>query len=273
MPPVSEILQLVGLLAVAGCVAGFLAGLFGIGGGAVLVPVFYQAFAMAGVDESIRMKLCVGTSLAIIIPTSLRSFQSHYRRGSVDMKLLRQWILAVPFGAIVSVLVIAYSPSDVLRAAFAVITLLIGLKMLYPGAARWRLGEDLPKNPGLFGVGWLIGLLSGLIGIGGGTLNNTFMTLYNRPIHQAVATSAGVGVLISLPSFVGNIIGGWGHPGLPLFSTGYVNWVAVALIIPITMLIAPLGARAAHAVSDRVLTAGFGIFLLTISARFFYSFF
>ncbi len=273
MPPISEILQLVVLLAVAGCVAGFLAGLFGIGGGAVLVPVFYQAFALAGVDEGVRMKLCVGTSLAIIIPTSLRSFQSHYRRGTVDMKLLKQWIVAVPFGAIVSAMVIAYAPGDVLRAAFAVITLLIGLKMLYPKASKWRLGEDLPKNPALFGCGWLIGLLSGLIGIGGGTLNNTFMTLYNRPMLQAVATSAGVGVLISIPSFVGNVIGGWGHPGLPVLSTGYVNWIAVALIIPITLLIAPLGARAAHAVSDRVLTAAFGIFLLTISARFFISFF
>nr|WP_272210722.1 sulfite exporter TauE/SafE family protein [Marinicella sp. W31]MDC2876631.1 sulfite exporter TauE/SafE family protein [Marinicella sp. W31] len=167
MPPVSEIVQLVVLLAVAGCVAGFLAGLFGIGGGAVLVPVFYQAFAMAGVDESIRMKLCIGTSLAIIIPTSLRSFQSHYRRGAVDMTLLRQWVIAIPLGAIISAMVIAYAPSDVLRGAFAVITLLIGLKMLYPKASKWRLGEDLPKNPLLFGFGWLIGLLSGLIGIGG----------------------------------------------------------------------------------------------------------
>ncbi|AJY48198.1 sulfite exporter TauE/SafE family protein [Martelella endophytica] len=273
MPPIHEIVELVALLAIAGAIAGFLAGLFGIGGGAVLVPVFYQAFAMAGVADDIRMKLCVGTSLAIIIPTSLRSFQSHYKRGAVDMTLLRKWIIAVPFGAVASTLVIAYAPGALLRGVFAVLTLLIGLKMLYPKSAEWRLGDDLPENPALFGYGWFIGLLSGLIGIGGGTLNNTFMTLFNRPIHQAVATSAGVGVLISLPSFIGNIVGGWAKPGLPALSTGYVNWVAVALIIPITFAIAPLGVRAAHALTKRQLSFGFGIFLLIISARFFYSFF
>lgn len=273
MPPLSELLELCVLLALAGGVAGFLAGLFGIGGGAVLVPVFYQAFALFGVDDGLRIKLSVGTSLAIIIPTSLRSFQSHYKRGAVDMALLRRWLIAIPFGAVVSTLVIAYAPGSLLRGAFAVITLLIGLKMLYPKSAEWRLGDDLPKNPALFVYGWLIGLLSGLIGIGSGTLNNTFMTLFNRPIHQAVATSAGVGVLISIPGFIGNIVGGWGKAGLPPLSTGYINWVAVALIIPITMLIAPLGATVAHRLSKRKLEAGFGIFLLVISARFFYSFF
>lgn len=273
MPPLHDLLELAVLLALAGGVAGFLAGLFGIGGGAVLVPVFYQAFGLFGVDDSLRMKLSVGTSLAIIIPTSLRSFQSHYRRGSVDMGLLKRWVIAVPFGAIVSTLVIAYAPGTVLQAIFAVITLLVGLKMLYSRSAEWRIGSDLPKNPALFVYGWMIGLLSGLVGIGGGTLNNTFMTLFNRPMLQAVATSAGVGVLISLPSFIGNIVGGWGTPGLPPFSTGYINWVAVALIIPITMVVAPIGAGVAHRLSKRMLEVGFGIFLLIVSARFFYSFF
>jgi len=271
MSPITEVLQLVVLLILAGGVAGFLAGLFGIGGGAVLVPVFYQAFALAGVDEAVRMQLCVGTSLAIIVPTSLRSFQAHYRRGAVDMSVLRRWVVAVPLGAVLSTFVIAYAPADVLKGAFAVITLLIGLKMLYRKSSQWRLGNDLPKNPALFGCGTLIGLLSGLIGIGGGTLNNTFMTLYNRPMHQAVATSSGVGILIALPTIVGNIWGGWGRAGLPPLSTGFINWAAVLLIIPITMLVAPLGAKAAHALTNRQLSVLFGLFLLTISARFFYA--
>lgn len=269
MPPMTDILLLAVLLVVSGCVAGFLAGLFGIGGGAVLVPVFYQAFALAGVDETVRMQLCVGTSLAIIVPTSLRSFQAHYKRGAVDMSLLRSWVIAVPFGAIVSSFVIAYAPGALLKAVFAVLTLLIAFKMLYRKASEWRIGEELPQNPVRFVCGWFIGLLSGLIGVGGGTLNNTFMTFYNRPMQQAVATSAGVGVLISLPTLVGSVIGGWGRAGLPPFSTGFINWAAVIVIIPITILVAPLGARAAHALTSRQLSVLFGIFLLIISARFF----
>ncbi|TPW29381.1 sulfite exporter TauE/SafE family protein [Martelella alba] len=269
MPPVSDIVELVVLLLVAGGVAGLLAGLFGIGGGAVLVPVFYQAFAMAGVDESVRMQLCVGTSLAIIVPTSLRSFQAHYKRGSVDMVLLRRWLIAVPVGSLMSTLVLAYAPPAVVKSAFAVITLLIAAKMLFRRLAELKLGDDLPKTPALYGFGWAIGMLSGLIGIGGGTLNNTFMTFYNRPMLQAVATSSGVGVLIAVPSFFGNVYGGWGREGLPIFSTGFVNWIAVILIIPITMYVAPIGAKLAHRLSKRQLEISFGIFLLIISARFF----
>ena len=122
-----------------------------------------------------------------------------------------------------------------------------------------------------FGVGALIGFLSPLMGIGGGVLNNTFMTLFNRPIHQAVATSAGVGVLISVPGFLGSIWAGWGEGGLPFLSTGFVNWLAVALIIPITLLFAPLGVRAAHRLEKRQLEVGFGIFMFVVAGRFFYS--
>ena len=267
MPPVGELIWFAGALAGAGVVAGVLAGLFGIGGGAVLVPVFYQVFGLLQVDDAVRMHLSVGTSLAIIVPTSLRSFQAHRQRGAVDMELLRSWVVAVPAGVVVASLIAAHVSSGGLRAIFAVIAILVGLRMLF-NRVTWRLGADLPPNPARAAVGGMIGLLSALMGIGGGVLNNTFMTLFGRPVHQAVATSSGVGVLISIPGLFGYLWAGWGAPGLPPFSTGYINWVAVALIIPITLLVAPLGVRLAHALDKRQLEIGFGLFCMFVAIRF-----
>lgn len=270
MPPLEELIWFAAALAGAGAVAGLLAGLFGIGGGAILVPVFYQVFGLLGVDEAVRMHVAVGTSLAIIVPTSIRSFLAHKSRGAVDLVLLKSWIVPVPLGVVGASLIAASVSSGGLRAIFAVIAILVALRMLF-NRQSWSLGADLPPNPVRAGVGAVIGLLSALMGIGGGVLNNTFMTAFGRPVHQAVATSAGVGVLISIPGLIGYIWAGWGVAGLPTFSTGYVNWVAVALIIPITLLIAPLGVKLAHALDKRQLEIGFGIFMLLVAARFFYS--
>lgn len=272
MPPLEELTWIVMALAGAGVVAGVLAGLFGIGGGAILVPVFYQVFGLLGVEEAVRMHLAIGTSLAVIVPTSIRSFVSHKARGAVDMALLKSWILAVPAGVVAASLIAAFVSSGGLRAIFAVISVLVGVRMLL-NKRSWRIGADLPANPQRAAVGCVIGLLSALMGIGGGVLNNTFMTLFGRPVHQAVATSSGVGVLISIPGLLGYVWAGWGAGGLPPFSTGYVNWLATAMIIPITLLVAPLGVRLAHALDKRQLEIGFGVFILLVAARFFYSLF
>lgn len=270
MPPTGDLIWFAAALAGAGAVAGLLAGLFGIGGGAILVPVFYQLFGLLHIDDAVRMHLSVGTSLAIIVPTSIRSFMAHRKRGAVDQQLLGSWILPVPLGVVSASVVAASVSSAGLRAIFALIAILVGMRMLL-NRQHWRLGSVLPGNPARAVVGWLIGLLSGLMGIGGGVLNNTFMTLYGRPVHQAVATSAGVGVLIAIPGLFGYIWAGWGAYGLPPFSTGYINWAVVALIIPITLLIAPVGVRFAHALDKRQLEIGFGCFMLSVAARFFYS--
>lgn len=257
-------------LAGAGAVAGVLAGLFGIGGGAVLVPVFYQVFGLAGVDDAVRMHVSVGTSLAIIVPTSIRSLLSHHKKGAVDMDLLKSYLVAVPTGVLLATLVFASISGRELRIIFAIIAVLVGVRLIF-NRPEWRLGDDLPTGPARFGVGALIGFLSTLMGIGGGVLNNTFMTLFGRPIHQAVATSAGVGVLISIPGVIGSIWAGWGEAGRPLLSTGYVNWVAVVLIIPITLLVAPFGVQLAHRLKKRQMEIWFGLFMFVVATRFFIS--
>ena len=270
MPPAAELAVFALALVAAGVVSGLLAGIFGIGGGAILVPVFYQIFGYLDVAEAVRMHLSVGTSLAIIVPTSLRSFQSHRLRGAVDVDLLKGWITAVPLGAILASVIAAAASSEELRLIFAGIAVLVAVRMLF-NRPSWRIGSDLPGNPWTWLVGVVIGILSGLMGIGGGVLNNTFMSLYGRPMHQAVATSAGVGVLISLPGLVGYVWAGWGEPGLPPFSTGFINWIAAGLIIPMTLIMAPIGVRIAHAMSKRQLEIGFGVFLMIVAARFLYS--
>lgn len=265
--PINDVLMLAIMVAGAGAVAGFLAGLFGIGGGAILVPVFFQAFGLAGVDDAVRMHLSIGTSLAIIVPTSLRSFMAHHRRGAVDLALLKSWLLPVPLGVLCATLIFATISGQGLRIVFAGIAIMVALRLLF-GRENWRLGADIPLGPVRIGAGMVIGFLSTLMGIGGGVLNNTFMTLYGRPIHQAVATSAGTGVLISIPGLLGAVWAGWGLAELPPLSTGYVNWIGVALVIPITVLIAPYGAAFAHRMEKKWLEKAFGIFLLIVAARF-----
>ncbi|WP_181707845.1 sulfite exporter TauE/SafE family protein [Chthonobacter rhizosphaerae] len=263
-----DLLELAAALVASGLVSGVLAGLFGVGGGAVLVPVFFQVLGLAGVDESVRMHVSIATSTGIILPTALRSFGAHHARGVVDMELLRSWVIWIPLGVVVATAVASSLSSEGLRIVFAVIAVLFAIRMLF-NRASWRLGPDLPKSRVARAiVGAVIGFFSTLMGIGGGVLNNTYMTLYGRPMHQAVATSSGVGVLIAIPGTLGFIVAGWGLPDLPPFSLGYVNLMGVLLVVPITLLTAPLGVRLAHALPKRRLEILFGLFLLSVAAKF-----
>lgn len=266
----AELVELAVAVTISGVFAGVLAGLFGIGGGAVLVPVFYHVIGLAGVDEAVRMHLSVGTSLGVILPTAISSFLAHRARGTVDLPLLRGWLFWVPLGVVAATTTAARLSGEGLRGVFAAIALVVALRMIF-NRATWLLGDDLPGNPFRAFIGVLIGYLSTLMGIGGGILNNTFMTLFNRPIHQAVATSSGLGILIAIPGTIGYVIAGWNNPALPPLSAGFVNLLGVAIVIPVTLFTAPLGVRFAHAVSRRTLEIGFGLFLLTVSARFAWS--
>ncbi|MCP1199496.1 sulfite exporter TauE/SafE family protein [Notoacmeibacter sp. MSK16QG-6] len=260
-----------GVLAiVSGALAGFLAGLFGIGGGAVLVPVLDQMLTFADVGQSIRMHLAVGTSLAVIVATSLRSYLSHRAYGQMNDGLLGIFLFAVPAGAIFASAITASISGDTLRAIFATISVFIAIRLLFD-RVTFSLGQDLPGKAGRSVVGFFIGLLSALMGIGGGVLTNTFMTLYNRPMKEAVSTSAAVGVLIAVPGLFGYIWAGWDAEGLPPFSLGFVNGMAVAIFVPVTLLMAPVGVAMAHRLPERSMRIGFGLFLLVVAARFFYS--
>lgn len=268
----AELAGLALALAATGLIAGLLAGIFGVGGGGVIVPVMYQALGVLGFSPEVTMHVALGSSLAIIIPTSIRSFTAHFARGAVDMGILRSWLIPVPVGVVLGSLVVSSVNGTALRAIFASIALLVAIKLIF-NRDSWRLGTEVPRGPVRALVGAAIGFLATLMGVGGGVLSSTFMTVFGRPIHQAVATAAGMGILIAVPGTIGFVVAGWGASGLPPFSVGYVNLLALAIIMPLSLLMAPLGVRFAHAMTKRQLETGFGIFLLLMSARFFYSVF
>lgn len=264
----SELMLLALALAGAGMVTGLLAGLFGVGGGTVIVPVLYEIFRLMGVAEDVRMPLCVGTSLAIIIPTSIRSFRGHLAKGAVDMPVLRLWFWPVIIGVALGGYIAADAPAWLFKVVFVVVAGISAIKLLF-GRDNWRLSDDLPGSGVMRAYGFAIGIASALMGIGGGAISNLLLTLHGRPIHRAVATSAGLGVIISIPGFLAYVIGGWPKMSqLPPFSLGYVSLIGVALMIPTSMLAAPWGVRIAHALPQRRLETAFGLYLALVAGRF-----
>ncbi len=262
-----EIAWLVLALLAGGIVAGLLAGLFGIGGGAVLVPILFELFRLLGVPDDIRMHLSVGTSLAVIAPTAIRSFAEHRRRGAVDMAVLRHMGPAVGIGVIAGVVIASIVDGSVLKFVYVLSALLIAAKLL-AGSERGLLGTDLPALIWQRLYGFVTGLGSTLIGIGGGIYISAFMTFFGRPIHQAVATASGFGPIIAIPATIGFMWAGWGAAGLPPGSVGYVSLLAAALIIPASVLAAPFGVRLAHHLSRRELELAFAAFLILVAVRF-----
>lgn len=266
--PLGDLLTLVVALLGAGLVTGLLAGMFGVGGGAVIVPVLYQIFGFLNVPEDVRMHLCVGTSLAIIIPTSIQSFRAHRAKGKVLMDVLRLWAVPVVLSVIAGGAIAAFAPALVLKLVFIAVAGSNAIKLL-SGRDDWRISSDLPGPTGMRAYGVLIGLASALMGIGGGAISNMILSLHNKPIHNAVATSSGLGVLISIPGALAYVVAGWPKMAvLPPLSLGFVSLLGFALIAPTSTLVAPLGAKLAHSMPKRRLEIAFGVFLLLVSGRF-----
>ena len=267
--PLEELAVLAAVLLAGGVATGLLAGLLGIGGGAIIVPVLYYLFGILGVPEDIRMHLCVGTSLAIIIPTSIRSFLAHKRRGAVDMRILKQWAVPVIAGVVTGAVIAAFASAVALEVVFGLFGVTLGAQMLFLGSKAVRVYDELPGPVGTSIYGGFIGLLSSLVGIGGGSLATLVFVVHGRTMLQGIAMGSGVGVLISIPGAVGFIIAGWPEMArLPALSIGYVSLIGALLIAPVSMLVAPLGVRIAHAFTQRQLELALGVFLILMGTRF-----
>jgi uncharacterized membrane protein YfcA len=271
----AELVELALLLVAVGALSGFLAGVFGIGGGAILVPVFYECFRLAGVPLEVRMPLCVGTSLAIIIPTSIRSYRAHYARGAVDTEILRAWWLPVLVGVLAASVTARYAPERLFKVVFVTVAWFAATRLLL-GRETWKFGDDLPRGLLMKVYGFFVGLLATLMGVGGGLFANLVMTFYGRPIHQAVATSSVLAVLVSIPGALGYVYAGWPvaahYPDVLAlqspFAIGYVSLIGAVLAMPTSLLTAPLGVKAAHAMSKKTLERAYGSYLFIVGARF-----
>jgi uncharacterized protein len=272
---VRELVELALLLIGAGALSGFLAGVFGIGGGAVLVPVFSESFRLAGVPLEVRMPLCVGTSLAVIIPISLRSARAHYLRGAVDMDVLKSWWWAIVLGVVAGSVIARYAPEQLFKYVFVAVAWSAAARLLL-ARETWKFGDELPKGFLMRGYGFGIGVLATLMGVAGGLFSNLLMTFYGRPIHQAIATSAALGVLVSIPGAIGYIYAGWPvaahYPQVAALQVplalGYVSLIGAVLVMPTSLLTAPLGVKAAHAMSKRTLEVAFGSYMFIVGGRF-----
>lgn len=253
----------------AGAVSGLTAGMLGVGGGIVVVPVLYHVLGLIGIDPGVRMHVAVGTSLAAIIPTSFSSVRAHDKKGAVDWILLRRWLVPMLIGVAAGSLLASLARGQTLALVFACVAIPVAIHLAFGGEER-RLADHLPEGPAGLLPPALIGGLSTMMGIGGGTIGVPVMTLFGVPIHRAVGTASAFGVIISIPGTIGAILSGWSAPGLPPYSLGFVNLLGFVLIAPVSYFAAPLGARIAHMTDRKKLRAIFALFIAVTAARMLY---
>lgn len=261
-----QLVQLVLVLMAAGTVAGFVAGLFGIGGGFVVVPALLLVFTLFGVDGDVLTHVAIGTSLATIIVTSSRSVHAHNKKGAVDFAIIKDWAPWLIVGVAGGLFVAQYMDGRSLKWIFSIGVFLMGLHFILPILRDVKVADQMPRGLTRAGLASFLGGFSALLGIGGGTIAVLTMTMCGRPIHQAVATAAGFGVIIAVPGAIGFAALGLGEPALPAGSFGYVNLIAVAAITAMSFITAPFGAKAAHALNAAALKRVFGVYLVVTSA-------
>jgi uncharacterized protein len=262
MPDLSDLLPMLAALLVIGGLAGVIGGLLGVGGGIVLVPAFFYAFGSLGYGGDQLMQVCVATSMATIVVTSLRSVSSHNRKGAVDWQVLKTWGPALVIAAGIGTLVASRVSSMTLQAVFGLLAGLAGLWMAF-GRDDWRLGPAMPGEPACSALAGSVGFFSAMMGIGGGTFGVPLMTLYAMPIHRAVATASGFGVLIAVPAVLGFLF--LTVADAPPWTVGAVNLPAFLVVIGTTLLTTPLGVRLAHAMNPKPLKRAFALFLTLVA--------
>ena len=258
------LLQMLALLLVTGALAGVLARLLGVGGVLVLVPAFFYVFGALGFGGPQLMQMCLATSLATIIVTSVRSVLSHNKKGAVDWEILRTWAPGIVIGAALGMMTVASLRSSTLQLIFGVLALIVGLYMAF-GRSSWRLSDTMPSGAKRMAASPLLGFMSVLMGIGGGSFGVPFMSLHGVAIHRAVATAAGFGVLIAVPAVVGFLFVPIDPEVRPPFTLGAVNLIAFFVVIAMTLLTAPIGVRLAHAMDAKPLKKAFGVFLTLVA--------
>ncbi|OGI44567.1 MAG: hypothetical protein A2V92_00975 [Candidatus Muproteobacteria bacterium RBG_16_65_31] len=248
-----------------GVFAGFVAGLLGVGGGLIIVPVLALLFQRQGVSGAVLMHLAIGTSLASIIVTSLSSMRAHHARGAVLWDVFRRLTPGIVVGALVGAAIADLMPTRALRGFFGVFELLVAAQIAFNVAAAPH--RRLPGRVGMARAGMVIGAVSAVVGIGGGTLTVPFLVWCNIAIRKAVATSSAVALPIAVAGAVGFVTAGWNEAGLPDWSSGYVYWPALAAIAPASILLAPVGARFAHTIPTVTLSRIFAGFLALLGIR------
>lgn len=254
-----------------GLLAGLMAGLFGIGGGLIIVPILFQIYQLQGLSVDVAMPTAVATSLATIVFTSMQSARSHHSRGTLDFDLLKRWAPWAFLGAALGVLTSALLPGAALKSFFAIFVWGVAVQMILSTLKKAPV-DQAPKGQmpaygwqGLYGT--VVGQLSTILGIGGGTLMVPLLSWHGYSIHRAVGTAAGFGAVISLPAVLGYAWSGLFVDGRPPLSLGYVHSLAFLVILPCTLLMAPVGAALAYRLNGLWLKRLFAVFLIIVGVR------
>ncbi len=268
MDIIADILPLIGMLICLGAVAGFMAGLLGIGGGIILVPGLYFAFSYLqpnmGFDAAHLMHISVGTSLAIIVPTGLSSALAHHRRGSVDFGLVLNIGIGIIGGVAVATWVVTGLNANAMKIIFASVILILSMVMIF-NPVRFKISDEKLAQPFIGFAGFFIGLISALAGIGGATLSVPYMSLHGVSMRKSVGSASAIGVVIAVPAAIGFMFIGAQVDNLPPYSIGYINVMAWAFIVITSVIFAPLGARVAHKISVRKLKIVFAVFMMIVA--------
>ena len=269
---INEIINLLFVLSIAASVAGFMAGLLGVGGGIIIVPALYYAFTVLDFDIATRMHLSVGTSLAIIIPTSIISTKTHMEYDAVDFKLIKSFGIFILLGVIAGTFLAVNLKTPAFILFFSIMAFIVGLFFIF-------FREQLLKNPKMISdsakniSGIIIGFISVLLGIGGGSLMVPFMRTFGYDIRRSIGTAAGVGFLIAVFGTITMITGGKIVDNINTpFSFGYVNLLGFLVFVPVTMIMARVGAKAVYKIDKNTLSKIFGIFLIIVSVRSFFEY-
>lgn len=262
MPDLIHLLPMIALLLAIGAFAGVVSGLLGVGGGIILVPAFLYAFSALGYGSATLMRVCIATSLATIVVTSARSVVMHHRRGAVDTDILRTWAPGIGIGAVAGVLAVSRLQTTALQTIFGLLALVVAFYIGF-GRGQWRLGAEMPTGRARLVLSPLVGFLSVLMGIGGGSFGVPLMSLYNIPIHRAVATAAGFGVLIAVPSVAMLLF--MPVADAPPYTLGAVNLPAFGVIIAMTLITTPWGVHLAHSMDAAPLKRVFAGFLAIVA--------
>jgi len=261
----AEMVTIIVMYTAVGAVAGVLAGLLGIGGGLVIVPMLVYCYALQGVDHSIIMQVALGSSMASIMFTAVSSFMAHHRRGAVDWPIVRKITLGVLLGTFLGSCFAARLPTDFLKGFFVLFLYFVATQMLL--GKKPKPTREIPGQIAMFGAGNVIGIFSSLVGIGGGTLSVPFMMWNNVPVHRAIGTSAAIGFPIAIAGTVGYVVNGLGVSSLPAYSLGFIYLPALAGIVAASVFTAPLGVRLAHHLPVDKLKRVFAFLLYVVATR------
>lgn len=256
-------------LLIVGAIAGTLAGLLGVGGGIVIVPLLAVFFSSQGVNIDVLMHVAIGTSLATIVITSLSSIYAHHQHGAIDWSVFKIISIGVFAGGLLGAFIASFIAGGYLKITFAIFLLLISIQMFF--GSQIKAGSQLPKPMGMVLAGTIIGSISSVMGIGGGSMSVPFLTWCNVNIRKAIATSSAIGFPIAVSGTLGFIVLGLAVPNRPELSIGYINLPAFISIVISSVIFAPLGAKMAHRISTVYLKRLFAVFLLMVAIRMFFS--